>query len=53
MARRVPSDDGDSGAGNTDVAVRVQGIRVGFRRLLFNGDGISDVLRLLSAVTCS
>lgn len=50
MARGVSSDDGDSGADDTDAAIRVQGFRVGSRFLLPDGDGRGDLLLLLPHV---
>ena len=48
MARGVSSDDGDSGADNTDIAVRVQRVGVGPGVLLLDGDGSGDLLLVLS-----
>lgn len=50
VARRVSSDDGDSGPDDTDAAVRIQGIGMGFGVLLFDGYGSGDLLLLLSHV---
>lgn len=50
MACGVPSDDGDSGADNSDAAVRVQGTRLGPGFLLFNGFRMRHFLLLLSHV---
>lgn len=50
MARGVSSDDGNSGTDNIDVTVCVQGAWMGPGVSVFNGDGVGDVLLLLSDV---
>jgi hypothetical protein len=50
VARGVSSDDGDSGAADTDFTLRVQRVRVGPRVLLLDGDGRGDLLLVLSHV---
>lgn len=50
VARRVSSDDGDSGPDDTDASIRIQGIGMGFGVLLFDGYGSGDLLFLLSHV---
>lgn len=50
MACRVPSDDGDSGADDTDAAVRLQGSRMVAGLHVLDGDGSRHFLLLLSHV---
>lgn len=50
VARGVPSDDGYSGAHNTDASVRVQGVGVGAGVPLPDHHGPGDLLLLLPHV---
>lgn len=50
VARGISFDDGDSGAHNTDAAVRIPGAGMGTGIRLLNGDGGGDLLLLLSHV---
>lgn len=50
MACRVSSDDGDSGADDTDAAVRLSRARMGGRVPVLDLDGGGDLLLLLPHV---
>lgn len=50
MACGVSSDDGHSGADDTDSAVRIQRAGMGVRASVLDGNGDCHLLRLLSFV---
>lgn len=50
VARRIPPNDGDRGADNTDAAVRFPRAGVGGRLPLPDGDGSRHLLLLLPHV---
>ena len=50
MARRISSDDGDRGADDIDVTIRVQGAGMVVRVCVPDDDGTRHFLRLLPHV---